>query len=609
MPALLPIRFRTELARDFHRNITNTRTSTSVNSLTPLGSTAFVYTATSGQTIFSGADSNSQTLAYTPGKISVYQNGVQLVDSAYTASNGTSVILDTPATIGDDIVINTYNLYSLPNPSDYYYVFLGKTTAWTNESSPSASVDTRDVESEIKRDIIAVKRVTPADTTLMIPRVNWLTGTTYSAYDSDVVLQNLANDFYVMNSSYKIYKCVYSPGTASTIQPTHTTTGAGVTLADGYKWQFIYEVPVGDRTRFLTTEYIPVKFYSTSTSFDHNGYIDSITVTGAGSGYTSTPTVDIFGDGVGATASATIDMSGSVTGVTVTNGGEGYSYALISFSGGGVGSGATAVATLQTSDVPNVLNQDIVAYAQATAGAISFVNIVSGGTGYGAGTTITIEGDGTGLSLTPTVTAGVITGVTVDDPGEGYTFATLTVSGTGSGASLQAVIEPQGGHGSHVPKELLATVVGINVNIEDVASDFFLNNNFRQYGLIKNIKQYNSNTQFSSLTGNAAYVATVPSGTPYTVDDIITTVAGGKFIVTYKNGTTIHLLPIIDDTTITSGTIVTNITNPSMSTLTISTIVAPEVDTKTGDILYVQNITPVTRQQEQVEQIKLYFSF
>ena len=127
MPALLPYRFRSELAREFHRSITNTRNvvSSDLNSLTPTGNTIYVYIATSGQTTFSGSDSDGKTLAYTPGRIAVYVNGTQLATDAYTATNGTSVVLDTGATLNQNVVIVTYNVYTYPNPSDYYYVSVG----------------------------------------------------------------------------------------------------------------------------------------------------------------------------------------------------------------------------------------------------------------------------------------------------------------------------------------------------------------------------------------------------------------------------------------------------------------------------------------------------
>ena len=66
----------------------------------------FQYTATSGQTTFSGADANGNTLAYTAGSIQVYLNGALLVNTSdYTASNGTSVVLGTGAVTGDSLTV------------------------------------------------------------------------------------------------------------------------------------------------------------------------------------------------------------------------------------------------------------------------------------------------------------------------------------------------------------------------------------------------------------------------------------------------------------------------------------------------------------------------
>jgi len=75
--------------------------------------------------------------------------------------------------------------------------------------------------------------------------------------------------------------------------------------------------------------------------------IESITLTSGGSGYLSTPTVTIIGDGSGATATAKI-LSGKVVGITVTNAGQNYTSAVVSITGGD-GSGAYGVANLQAS--------------------------------------------------------------------------------------------------------------------------------------------------------------------------------------------------------------------------------------------------------------------
>lgn len=66
----------------------------------------YQYTATAGQTTFSGADANGNTLAYTAGSIQVYLNGVLLINSTeYTATNGTSVVLATAAIASDILTV------------------------------------------------------------------------------------------------------------------------------------------------------------------------------------------------------------------------------------------------------------------------------------------------------------------------------------------------------------------------------------------------------------------------------------------------------------------------------------------------------------------------
>ena len=68
--------------------------------------TLYEYTATSGQTTFSGADDNAATLSYTVNNIQVVMNGIVLDPSDFTASNGTSVVLATGAALND--IVNIY---------------------------------------------------------------------------------------------------------------------------------------------------------------------------------------------------------------------------------------------------------------------------------------------------------------------------------------------------------------------------------------------------------------------------------------------------------------------------------------------------------------------
>lgn len=66
----------------------------------------YEYTATSGQTTFSGTDDNSATLSYSVNNLIVTLNGITLDPSDYTATSGTSIVLGTGATTGD--LLNVY---------------------------------------------------------------------------------------------------------------------------------------------------------------------------------------------------------------------------------------------------------------------------------------------------------------------------------------------------------------------------------------------------------------------------------------------------------------------------------------------------------------------
>ena len=70
--------------------------------------TTYVYTATAGQTAFTGSDDNSATLSYATNSIMVYLNGLLLIPTTdYTATNGTTVTLTTAAEVNDEILIVT----------------------------------------------------------------------------------------------------------------------------------------------------------------------------------------------------------------------------------------------------------------------------------------------------------------------------------------------------------------------------------------------------------------------------------------------------------------------------------------------------------------------
>ena len=77
----------------------------------------FKYTATANQTTFSGADANGNTLTYDVAGgtafADIYLNGVKLDTTDFTATNGTSIVLASGASVNDILQVVAYGTFSL----------------------------------------------------------------------------------------------------------------------------------------------------------------------------------------------------------------------------------------------------------------------------------------------------------------------------------------------------------------------------------------------------------------------------------------------------------------------------------------------------------------
>ncbi len=72
------------------------------------------YTATAGQTTFTGSSTEGVTLSYADTNyIDVFQNGVLLGSADYTSTSGTSVVLAQGASVSDLVVIVVYDVFSV----------------------------------------------------------------------------------------------------------------------------------------------------------------------------------------------------------------------------------------------------------------------------------------------------------------------------------------------------------------------------------------------------------------------------------------------------------------------------------------------------------------
>lgn len=92
----------------------------------------FEYLADSGQITFSDSDANGTILSYSPNNIIVSLNGVILRPGEdYTASNGTSVVLDSAVSLNDVLQVTSFDLFGIADAvrASTGGTFLGPITA------------------------------------------------------------------------------------------------------------------------------------------------------------------------------------------------------------------------------------------------------------------------------------------------------------------------------------------------------------------------------------------------------------------------------------------------------------------------------------------------
>jgi len=317
--------------------------------------------------------------------------------------------------------------------------------------------------------------------------------------------------------------------------------------------------------------------------------------------------------------------------------------------------------TLSAAQQVNFLSTDFMAVATngtvsaaATDGALDVVTVKTGGTGYttsgasatGTITSVPIRGDGSSGACTVTIASGVITSVTITTAGTGYTYGYITNAdilsqggGTGSGAELDVIIGPKGGHGFNAVKELGGYYVMLNVNFEGVesgsGSDVSAANDFRRVALIRDPDSGGSAASSTTLRATKAVrFAASPTPGTFQVDEEInqaTTGAVGKVVewdatnrILYyiqtrfndegadSNGnlTAFSTAAVITGQTSTAtGTPDTGFTDTVNGSSFTSGYSASELDSDTGDVMYIENRAPITRATDQTENVKLVIEF
>ena len=530
------------------------------------------------------------------------------------------------------------------------YLFIGKTTAWSDDSAPPSPTDAvANTHYEHWRDMIAAKKISSSDVSHVIPRKNWTNNTSYFAY-TDTEADLFSQDFFVMTDEFNVYKCLANNettsggavGTTSTVKPTGTGTSL-ISTADGYKWKFLYQISASDALKFVTPNYIPVRTvrrandylantndsspgqnqYDVETAVaatnGGNGAIEVVKISTRGSGYQGE-----VGTIIGTPTTSTIKISGATAGFATNSIVNSDIYFT---SGSQSGKGGT-----------------ITAYNHGTT-TLTFTPALSvapaAGDGYAVGPKVVISGDGQGANVRATVntTTGGINAISVISVGNNYSNASISIVANTTGltispTSLTPIVGPVGGHGSDAIKELGGYYILTNARLEySESNNFTTNNDFRKVGIVAQPKYANGDVSTASVIDQATTIVLKTwNGTQYAADELVTGADSGCTgrVVDFTSNNTLRLTDIVpagNSTTAgynsiygyftTSEIIAANTLNNELGAGSGASATANDAGSVTGgdlkrfsgDVLYVENRSPVTRANDQIEDVKLIIEF
>ena len=508
------------------------------------------------------------------------------------------------------------------------YLFIGKVTPWGDDTAPDTPTDS--VSNTVYnhwRDMIAAKKIGSTDVSHVAPRYNWTSGSNYFAYTH---ANNALFDqqFYVMTDDYNVYKCLANnnSGGTSTTKPSGTGT-AIITTADSYKWKFMYQISAARALKFVTPSYIPTQRVrkannaianTTDSSFQYdveiaantsgNGAVEVCHITNGGTGYTF-ETGTVQGGHTETTTTAKIVGSGLATDAIVDN-----DIYFTSDSGSGTTGKGGTITDYQS-------GTQVVTWSPALAGG----SVPADGDGYSIGPKVAITGDGHGANVRTTNTAsGVIGDIVVVAGGNNYGNAVATLStNAGSSGSIAPIVGPRGGHGDDAIEELGGFFVMVNSRLEyGESGNFTTNNDFRKIGLLSQPLYANGDVATASTIDQCVTI-TVQSwnSTAFVEDELVTGAqsgATGKVVDFKNNNTTLRLVDVTTGTSTTAGydSIAGSFrTNESITGATSSGsantngVVGGDLEKFSGDVLYIENRSPVTRADDQIEDVKLIIEF
>jgi len=471
---------------------------------------------------------------------------------------------------------------------------------YATEEAPPAPIDNYSEKIAIYNELIAAKRITGPFARLVIPRYNWnislnpkfdmyrpsyapTPGGGGAVGKSTATGQTSlsAGKFYVMNSAYEVFKCLYngeSPanptGQNATYEPKSQPAGGQGAFANGiyteptgtagYIWKHMFTLPTADVLSFLSTDFLPIveKTEASRVTVEGqavDGGVHVAVVEDAGSALPATATLytSVYGDGSGGIVKFTTDGSGTITSAVMEAAGTGYTY-----------------------------------------------------------------------------------GSTILETGKVFTDAGLTSAAssfTGK-ASIEVVVSPTGGHGSDAENELFSKRVMTNVRLtyDEGSGDFPVDNDFRRIGIIQDPFDFGTTNFASASTLRGTAVLKINGATSnYTVDeDIFQSVTGGTAygkvvswdsatgILKYYQSPELHsdsgvvrafeanaANAVVGQASTASGNIDTGANGAVSGIALTGGLASPEIAANSGEIVYIENRRQITRAADQIEDIKLVIEF
>ena len=472
---------------------------------------------------------------------------------------------------------------------------------YATEEIPPLPLDNQTEKLSVYDEIIAAKRIGNAYARTVIRRYNWDTVANprfdmwkpdYSATPAgggQVGKQTatgadaIANaKFYVMNSDYEVFKCLYNgegPGNTTgqdaTEEPKtssgnyNSATGIYTESATaGYIWKFMYQMPTDDVLRFLSSDFMPITL---STAGSTRQAVEGIAVAGS---------LDV----------AIVENSGA-------NWPSGVFYTSVK----GDGTGGVLKIT--------------------STGTIDKVEVETRGSGYTYANVILTNGN---LFTDPALTGN------------------LGTPGNAVGA-IEVVLPPQGGHGSDHELELNGKRVMTNIRLTyaEGSGDFPVDNDFRRIGIIKDPLNFGTTTPCTADTRSGLKAIKVDSATAdfipdeqfeqtvtngrakgtvvsWTLDQGSTTAGTLKYVQTIDAHTDQGVVREFESngsnqlsggSSAAQGNVQTGYSGTLLGSSFTNGLASAEIEPNSGDIIYVENRRLITRAPDQIEDIKLVIEF